>query len=131
MHPDIVAYNQQHSDENRAICDTLAAALDANLPKALSKIWHRTAVWFIDENPVAGYAVRKKHVQLLFWSGQSFDVEGLEPEGSFKAAQKFYTAASQIKSADLKKWCAAAKRVQWDYKNIVKRKGRLEKIGDW
>lgn len=86
MRADIAAYNQQQSDENRAICEKLAVGLDANLPGAASKIWHRTAVWFIDENPVAGYAVRKMHVQLLFWSGQSFDVEGPEPEGSFKAA---------------------------------------------
>jgi len=25
-------------------------------------------------------------------------------------------------------WCAKAREIQWDYKNIVKRKGRLERL---
>jgi hypothetical protein len=102
MHPDIAAYNAAQTDPWPGICDRLACELDRNLSKAESKFWHRTAVWFIDRNPIAGYAVRKKHVQLLFWSGQSFDDDGLEPEGSFKAAHKLYTCVDEIKSAELK-----------------------------
>ncbi len=74
---------------------------------------------------------RKKNVTLLFWSGQSFDEPALKPEGSFKAAEIFYTEPSQINAADLARWLDKAQRIQWDYKNIVKRKGKLEKFGTW
>ena len=100
----------------------------AGLPKAESKIWHRTAVWFLDGNPIVGYSVRKKGVQLLFWSGQTFEEPGLSPEGSFKAAEKYYADKSEIKSAELKRWLKKAAKIQWDYKNIVKRKGKLVRL---
>ncbi len=47
-------------------------------------------------NPVVGYSKLKGCVRLLFWSGQSFDESGLSNEGTFKAAEKRYTAADQI-----------------------------------
>ena len=31
----------------------------------------------------------------------------------------------------LSRWLRKAKKMQWDYKNIVERRGKLEKIGDW
>lgn len=31
----------------------------------------------------------------------------------------------------LKRWLRKSLTIQWDYKNIVKRRGVLEKIGDW
>jgi hypothetical protein len=62
---------------------------------------------------------------------QSFDEPGLKPEGKFKAAEAHYADTSQIKPADLARWLKKAKTIQWDYKNIVKRKGKLEKIGNW
>ena len=95
------------------------------------KVWHGGPVWFLDENPVVGYWVRKKTVQLLFWSGQSFDEPGLEPEGKFKAAHVHYDDESEIDAKALKRWLRKAKTIQWDYKNIVKRRGVLEKLGDW
>jgi hypothetical protein len=128
MHKDISAYNRAQNKTNKAICTALAKAIDAGLPKAESKIWHRTAVWFLDENPVAGYSVRKSGVQLLFWSGQSFDEPGLEDEGSFKAAEKRYMDVKEIKAGELKRWLKKAKAIQWDYKNIVKRKGKLVRL---
>jgi hypothetical protein len=67
-------------------------------------------------------------VRLLFWSGQSFDEDGLEDEGSFKAAEARYTAAEQVDPKDLARWLGKARDIQWDYKNIVRRKGRLERI---
>jgi hypothetical protein len=98
------------------------------LPQAESKIWHGSPVWFLDGNPVVGYAVRKQDVQLLFWSGQSFDEPGLKISGSFKAAQAPYTDVAQINPADLKRWLHKAETIQWDYKNIVKRRGVLERL---
>ncbi len=65
----------------------------------------------------------------MFWSGQSFDEEDLLPEGTFKAAKIRYTAVQQIKISNLKRWLKKAKDIQWDYKNIVKRKGKLERLG--
>jgi hypothetical protein len=131
MNDEITAYNAAAPAPWQPICQKLAAELSCHLPKAEAKIWHRMAVWFLAGNPIAGYAPRKAHVQLLFWSGQSFDEKGLVPEGGFKAAQALFTSADQIKTADMKKWCAKAKRIQWDYKNIVKNRGRLDKIGAW
>ncbi len=125
---DIQAYNNSLSGEDKAICDLLAKEIDAGLPKAENKIWHAHPVWFLDGNPIAGYDKLKNCVRLLFWSGQSFDEEGLHPEGSFKAAEARYTQAEQINTKDLKRWLKKAEKIQWDYKNIVKRKGVLERL---
>lgn len=128
MNQDIKAYNSVFSKGDKKVCDLLAKEIDAGLPKAESKVWHRTAVWFLDRNPVVGYSKRKNSVQLLFWSGQSFEEKGLEREGSFKAAQIHYTDVKQINSKDLKRWLKKAQTIQWDYKNIVKRKGKLVRL---
>lgn len=124
-------YNSAQSPQNKAICDKLGAIISEGLKKAENKIWHGSPVWFIDGNPIVAYAVRKTSVQLLFWSGQSFKDSGLIPEGSFKAAEMRYTGAKDIKVTVLRGWLKQAKKIQWDYKNIVKRKGKLEKIGAW
>jgi hypothetical protein len=67
-------------------------------------------------------------VRLLFWSGQSFDEPSLLPEGSFKAAEARYTGSDQINIQDLKRWLKKAQEIQWDYKNIVKNKGVLNRL---
>ena len=128
MNEAIKAYNHTQTPSDQAICDSLADQINQALPQAESKIWHGSPVWFLDGNPVVGYAVRKQDVQLLFWSGQSFEEPGLEPEGTFKAAQKRYATKEEINSRDLKRWFKKAKTIQWDYKNIVKRKGRLVRL---
>lgn len=128
MNKDISAYNQKQEKIYSAICKELARQIYEGLPKAESKIWHGSPVWFLEGNPVVGYAVRKNNVQLLFWSGQSFEEAGLSPEGSFKAAEMRYTDVKEINSKDLKRFLKKAKTIQWDYKNIVKRKGKLIKI---
>ena len=124
----IDVYNAAQEPSYRAICKHLAKTIDTKLPKAESKIWHRGPVWFLDGNPVVGYTVQKSGVVLLFWSGQSFDEEGLTAEGSFKAAQKVYTALDQVRPRELARWLTKARTIQWDYKNIVKRKGTLVRI---
>jgi hypothetical protein len=128
---DILAYNAAQSAGDRAICDTLARIIDRQLTGADSKIWHAHPVWFLEGNPIAGYSRLKGPppcIRLLFWSGQSFDEPGLAPEGGFKAAEARYTSADQVVEKDLKRWLEKSAKIQWDYKNIVKRKGKLERL---
>jgi hypothetical protein len=128
MHPDTLTYNDALAPTDKAICDLLAAEIDRALPEAENKVWHRHPVWFLDGNPVAGYSQLKNCVRLLFWSGQSFDEPGLQDEGSFKAAEARYTDVAQVDVEALQRWLGKARDIQWDYKNIVKRKGRLERL---
>lgn len=128
LHPDTEKYNKGLSNADREICDLLAEEITRHLRKAENKVWHAHPVWFLDGNPIVGYDKLKDCVRLLFWSGQSFDEKGLQKEGSFKAAEIRYTAASEINRKDLKRWLQKAQVIQWDYKNIVKRKGVLKKI---
>jgi len=128
MDEGIQAYNETLSGSDKAISILLSREISRNLPKAENKIWHRHPVWFIDGNPVVGYSKLKDSIRLLFWSGQSFDEPGLQPEGSFKAAEVRYTTAEQVNTKDLKRWLEKSKTIQWDYKNIVKRKGVLERL---
>ncbi len=128
MHPDTAKYNKSQAPDDRLICDLLAAEIDRHLPEAENRIWHAHPVWFLDGNPVVGYSKLKNCVRLLFWSGQTFEEAGLKTEGSFKAAEACYTAADQVKKKDLNRWLAKARDIQWDYKNIVRRKGQLERL---
>ncbi len=128
MNKDIQAYNADQSAADKRICDALAKAIDRQLPDAENKIWHRHPVWFLDRNPIVGYSKLKDCIRLLFWSGQSFDEPGLGPEGTFKAAEVRYTTESEISAKDLKRWLGKASEIQWDYKNLIKRKGKLERL---
>ena len=128
MHPDTAKYNQSLDPADQEICDLLAGQIDKFLPEAENKIWHAHPVWFLDGNPVVGYSKLKGCVRLLFWSGQSFKEKDLKVEGSFKAAEARYTAAGQVNKVSLKRWLAKARDIQWDYKNIVRRKGKLERL---
>ena len=128
MHKDVQAYNNAESASDKAICNLLANEIDSNLPEAENKIWHAHPVWFLDGNPIVGYSKLKNCIRLLFWSGQSFDEAGLQPEGKFKAAEARYTSVDQINKEDLKRWLEKSKEIQWDYKNIVKRSGVLERL---
>lgn len=128
MHPDTSKYNASQSPADRAICQKLAEEIDRALPEAENQIWHAHPVWFLDGNPIVGYSKLKDSVRLLFWSGQSFDEKGLTAEGSFKAAEARYTTVGQVDGAALGRWLGKARDVQWDYKNLVKRKGKLERL---
>lgn len=128
MHPDTEKYNQAQAPDEREICELLAQEIERGLPEAENKVWHAHPVWFLDGNPIVGYSKLKNCVRLLFWSGQSFDEEGLKKEGSFKAAEARYTAVDQVNVKDLERWLHKARDIQWDYKNIVRRKGRLERL---
>ena len=128
MNKDIQAYNNSQSSEDREICNLLAEEISRYLPKAENKIWHAHPVWFLDGNPIVGYSKLKNSVRLLFWSGQSFDEEGLQKEGTFKAAEARYTSLEQVNTKDLKGWLKKSKEIQWDYKNLIKRKGVLKRL---
>lgn len=128
MNEDVKAYNDSQTEADAAICNLLAQEIDKHLPKAENKIWHRHPVWFLEGNPIVGYSKLKDSVRLLFWSGQSFDEPDLQKEGTFKAAEARYTSVEQVITKDLKRWLKKAKDIQWDYKNIVKRKGRLDRL---
>jgi uncharacterized protein YdhG (YjbR/CyaY superfamily) len=129
MHPEILKYNEKQEPGNRDICDCLAAEIDQGLPGAESKIWHAHPVWFLDGNPIVGYSIQKPGVRLMFWSGADFEEAGLNVVGKkFKDASVFYNDASEIKTTDLRRWLKKAKEIQWDYKNIARRKGRLERL---
>ncbi|MBN8672006.1 MAG: DUF1801 domain-containing protein [Chitinophagales bacterium] len=128
MNKDVEAYHNALTETDKQICELLYKEITKALPDAENKVWHRHPVWFIEGNPIVGYSKLKDCVRLLFWSGQSFDVQGLEPEGSFKAAEARYTTVKEVKLKDLRIWLKVAPTVQWDYKNIVKRRGRLERL---
>lgn len=121
-------YNNALSANDRAIGDRLAAVIRQHLPEAEERIWHAHPVWFLNGNPVVGYSKLKGCVRLLFWSGRSFNEPGLTNEGKFQAAEARYTAADQIDETTLERWLAKARDIQWDYKNIVKRKGVLVRL---
>ena len=126
--PAITNYNQSQEGNNKEICEYLTQFINANISDTTNKLWHGGPVWFINDNPIVGYWVRKQGVTLLFWSGQSFNEPGLQNEGKFKAAQIEYMDISQINGKNLKRWLTKAETIQWDYKNIIKNKGQLSRL---
>ncbi len=129
MNEDVTSYNAKQSDDHRALCDLLSRELDARLPGAESKLWHGHPVWFLDGNPIAGYSRQKSGIRLMFWSGADFDEPGLDVlGGKFKDASAIFNAADEVKVTVLRRWIRKSREIQWDYKNIVKRKGKLERL---
>ncbi len=129
MHKEIELYNKSQVAGDVAICSELAQQIDKALPDAESKIWHAHPVWFLDENPVVGYSKLKAGLRLMFWSGADFDEPQVIPgTGKFKDASITYELIDQVKIKDLKRWLKKARDIQWDYKNLVKRKGVLERL---
>lgn len=128
INKDIKDYNNAQEVADKKICNELSKVIDETLPEAENKVWHAHPVWFLDGNPVVGYSKLKGSVRLLFWSGQTFDEEGLQKEGKFKAAEARYTSASEIDKESLVRWLEKSRDIQWDYKNIVKRKGKLVRL---
>ena len=129
MVTDIHLYNQAQADSERVICDELLRIIETHLKKSKGKIWHRHPVWFLDGNPVVGYSKLKAGIRLMFWSGADFGEVGLVPgTGKFKDASVTYTNVGQVVEKDVKRWLKKSKEIQWDYKNIVKRKGKLVRL---
>ena len=129
MNETITTYNDLQSQHDKAIGDLLAQTIDNELTEAESKIWHAHPVWFLDGNPIVGYSKQKAGWRLMFWSGADFEEPALNIKGNkFKDASIFFTAVEQINTIDLTRWLKKAREIQWDYKNIVKRKGQLIRL---
>ncbi len=126
---DIQAFNEMQSVEDKQICKLIMKTINEQLPEAESKIWHRHPVWFLNGNPIVGYNKLKDCIRLMFWSGADFEEPDLKlGTGKFKDASIRYTSVNQIQVDDLKRWLLKSKTIQWDYKNIYKKKGRLDQI---
>ena len=129
MNKEIKAYNDNHTLVDKEICDQLATIIDSELTEAENKIWHSHPVWFLNGNPIVGYSKQKAGIRLMFWSGADFEDEKLNVRGEkFKDASIFFTKLSDIENNNLINWLKKSREIQWDYKNIVKRKGLLVKI---
>lgn len=126
---EIISYNNKQAAGDKEICEKLCSVINSQLPDAESKVWHAHPVWFLDQNPIVGYSKQKAGIRLLFWSGADFEEDLLNLKGQkFKDASIFYTNISDIDSLALTRWLKKSREIQWDYKNIVKRKGKLEKL---
>ncbi|MGF1531527.1 MAG: DUF1801 domain-containing protein [Puniceicoccaceae bacterium] len=126
--PEILSYHQRQDETFKAICDLLAREINEGLPEAENRLWHAHPVWFLEGNPTVGYSRQKPGMRLMFWSGADFGEAGLKIVGKkFKDASVFYNNPSEVNRAELQRWLAKARRIQWDYKNLMK-KGRLEKL---
>ena len=129
MNKDIRTYNSTQSPADKKICNRLAKEISTHLPEAENKIWHAHPVWFLEGNPIVGYSKLKAGIRLMFWSGASFEEDTLQPgTGKFKDASITYTSDKEILPKDLKRWIKKSRDIQWDYKNIVKRKWVLERL---
>lgn len=129
MNPEILTYNQQFFLEDKEIVEKLAKIINENLSEAENKIWHAHPVWFLEGNPIVGYSKQKAGIRLMFWSGKSFEEDKLNVlGGKFQNASIFYNSVEEINENDLKKWLQKSREIQWDYKNIVKRKGQLLRL---
>ncbi len=129
MNKEIQAYNNSHVAVDKEICDFLEKTINSELTDAENKIWHSHPVWFLNGNPIVGYSKQKAGIRLMFWSGADFEENDLNVVGKkFKDASVFYKSCSDINVSDLNRWLQKSREIQWDYKNIVKRKGQLEKI---
>ncbi|MGN6532158.1 MAG: DUF1801 domain-containing protein [Ginsengibacter sp.] len=123
MNKEISAYNNIQTTDDKEICNLLAQIIDNELSEAESKIWHSHPVWFLDGNPIVGYSRQKAGIRLMFWSGAGFEETALSVRGEkFKDASIFYNHVSEIETVDLQRWLKKSRAIQWDYKNIIKRK---------
>ena len=48
--------------------------------------------------------------------------------GMFKDASIRYTNVGQVDAEALRRWLTKSGTIQWDYRNVAKRKGKLERI---
>lgn len=129
MNSEYAAYRVSLSASHQAIGDVLYSAIATELTEATFKIWHRHPVWFLNGNPIVGFSSQKKGLRLMFWSGSDFGEPDLNVKGGkFKDASVFFNQVGEVTLHDLVRWIQKARSIQWDYKNIVQRKGILERI---
>jgi hypothetical protein len=117
----VVAYSQAQSLAFRRMCERLRELIDTALPKATSKVWHGSPVWFIDENPVVGYNATAKAVNLLFWNGQALDEPALKLVGKYRAAEAVFADAADIEPEAVRRWLKLAGSNVFDSKAFFKK----------
>ncbi len=129
MNKEISQYIAAQTEDDQVICEQLQALMTAYLPNAENKLWHGHPVWFLEGNPIVGYSKLNAGIRLMFWSGADFGEPKLTlGSGKFKDASITYQLANQIDVVDVHRWLEKSKTIQWDYKNIVKRRGKLERL---
>jgi len=129
MNTEIKVYNDKQTAADKIIFDLLANTIDNELNESESKIWHAHSVWFLEGNPIVGCSKQKAGIRLMFWSGADFEEQNLNVRGAkFKDSSIFYNTISEIETTDIKRWLKKSREIQWDYKNIVKRKGQLDRL---
>jgi hypothetical protein len=125
----IIKYLNELNESDREICSRLTELIIDELSLAENKLWHGHPVWFINDNPITGFSIQNKGVRLMFWSGADFEENQLNVRGQkFKDASIFYSSIDEINSDDLRRWLQKSILIQWDYKNLIKRKGQLTKL---
>ena len=124
---DILDYQSELSYDEAEIGAAIIKLISKALPKAEGKVWHGHPVWFIDGNPVVGYSLKKAGIEVLFWSGQSFKLEGLRAIGKFKAAGIALPTIKDLNKKMMAAWLSEAVAIQWDYQNLPKKRS-LEKL---
>ncbi len=122
---EVLQFNKNQTKDLAEICDFLMEAINKSLNDATSKLYHGSPVWFIDDSPIVGYSVHKQSINLLFWSGQSFDEPKLVSMGKHKAAQLNYQDIKDIDKELLSSCLEKSKKIMWNYKDIIKNKGKL------
>ena len=124
---DILDYQGELSDHEAEIGAAIIKLISKALPKAEGKVWHGHPVRFINGNPVVGYSLKKAGIEVLFWSGQSFKLEGLRAIGKFKAAGISVPSIKDLNKKMMAAWLSEAVAIQWDYQNLPKKRS-LEKL---
>jgi hypothetical protein len=128
LHADTIAFNARFDPNLMEVCRTLAIEIDRYLPEAENKIWHAHPVMVFKREPDRRLQQTEARYTLMFWSGADFGEHDLDVLGKkFKDASIFYNNANEIDVINLRRWLEKAKRIQWDYKNIIRNKG-LRKV---
>jgi len=123
---EIEAFDGGLKGAEREICVDLHSLIAGHLPGSSQKMFHGSPVWFLRDNPIVGYSIKKEGVALLFWSGQGFATGGLRAVGKHKAAEAVYRTRAEIDRARVLAWLGESTAVQWNYRDIVKNQGKLE-----
>jgi len=111
---EIAKYHKPFAPTQVKVMKKLREELDAVLGQQHSKLWHGAPVWFVGQNPVAGYSVNSRGVCLLIWNGRAFKEDSLHPVGKFFAAELRFTDASEIRVTKLRGLIKQAKTNVWD-----------------
>jgi hypothetical protein len=114
----VAGYSRAQPPAHRAICEALRRRIEREIPKARSKVWHGSPVWFVEENPVVGYTATRSGVNLLFWNGKAFDEPELKSGGKYQAAQATFTDLTELKVVPLGRWLKKARSDVFDSKSF-------------